>query len=99
MNPTLPVYWQGHLVGQVTITATDMWYQSGIWVPGDGDPAAAFLRLLAQLDPLDTKASLNKNLERQLWVGVGQDRPTHLVIGCAPDCIELRLMSHPPESW
>ncbi|MBZ0274926.1 MAG: hypothetical protein K8I60_02205 [Anaerolineae bacterium] len=95
-----PIYWKGHLVGYVTDFEMDMWYQGGKWEPEQSEYLPEFYNVLSGLLPIVSMESINTNLEKRIWVGLGINEPTHLVYTFDDNRIDMRITpSIKPESW
>jgi hypothetical protein len=97
IEPT-PVYWQNQLIGHLHNFQVDMWYCEGNWV-GLETPFAAFYDLLQMLTSISKMEDVNTNLEKKIWVGIGQNKPTHLVYAFENNHLAARLVVHPPNEW
>jgi hypothetical protein len=98
MIEPIPVYWQNQLIGHLYNVQVDMWYCEGDWA-GLEIPFPAFYDELQGLTPIGNFEAINTNLEKKLWVGIGQNKPTHLIYAFGNNHLAARLVIHSPNEW
>jgi hypothetical protein len=62
----LPIFWQGHRVGQIDAPEFDMFHLYGRWVAETSEPAAQFLAAVA---------AITSESEDGIWVTIGAGLP------------------------
>jgi hypothetical protein len=94
-----PLYWNNELVGFIENPMPDMYYLEGRWIPLNNEAATSFREVTSEKDFLFTGKELRE--DELIWIGLGENKPTHLFMRFFEDHIVLRIVIslNRPENW